>query len=181
MEKKNRMAWLVRGLMVLLGIYFWFRRDVALPHMTWLLAAGLLIHGLMEIVSRVARRLAGAEHNIRLAGALISLLLGLVLLRHNRQAAVMVPLIIGLWACVMGAVKVIVGVQYRDAQEPGWWGPLLSGLVSLVFGYFMLTDLAAGMVASSMLIGLYLIFYGLSDAGEWVVMLLTRRKRHEEA
>lgn len=68
-------------------------------------------------------------------------------------------LFIALWAMTIGAFKIISSIELRSQME-GLWMLALSGILSILFGVFLLAFPAEGALAFVLIIGMYSIIAG---------------------
>lgn len=158
---KARWSFIIRGVIaIVFGIlvFIW-------PLHT--LAVLILLFGVFAIVNGVVAVL-GALQSLRehqhawlrgLAGVL-SILAGIAALVWPRETAVILFLIIALWAIVTGIVEIGAAFQFRQLGVEAWI-LAASGVISILFGVILLVWPRTGMLALAWLIGVYAIIYGL--------------------
>ncbi len=56
-----------------------------------------------------------------------------------------------------------ISERHTESSEPSWWGAILVGIIFLFAGIFVLGDLVAATVISTMLIGVLLVVAGVSE------------------
>jgi len=69
---------------------------------------------------------------------------------------------VGAWLIVSGAVQVTAGVQLRDFIDNEWLF-MLSGIISIAFGAWVLRDPTRGAVALEFLLGWYFLLFGVTQ------------------
>lgn len=102
---------------------------------------------------------------------LISLAAGVVALLWPGVTAVVLVLVIGSWAIAHGVIEIIGAIALRKEIENEWW-LVLSGLLSVVFGVFVILAPGAGALTLLWLIAVYAIGFGLLQ----VVLALRLRR-----
>ncbi len=74
--------------------------------------------------------------------------------------AVALLTIIAIWAVVTGILEIVGAIRLRK-EIKGEWLLILSGLLSLVFAYILLSNPAAGALALVWVIGVYAVAFGI--------------------
>lgn len=100
---------------------------------------------------------------------------GVVTLLWPGITALTLVVVIGLWSVAIGVFQIVAAVRLRKAVQ-GEWLHALSGLLSIVFGVFVLAQPGAGALALVWLIGGYAVVFGVLLLG-----LAWRLRRHTAA
>jgi len=119
----------------------------------------MLLAGVFDIVAAVADR-----HGDRWARALVgilSMLLGILLLRHTTATIDFFGLILGIFWLVRGLVMVIAGVTRHDLPGRGW--RVLGGLVFTVLGAYVLGFPSTGPALVIWIFGFLFLLGGLLE------------------
>ncbi len=72
--------------------------------------------------------------------------------------------LIGAWAVVTGALEIAAAIELRR-HIPGEWLLILSGVVSIVFGIFVMAAPLAGALAIAFCVGVYATLFGVLMIG----------------
>ncbi|QUQ72053.1 HdeD family acid-resistance protein [Kutzneria sp. CA-103260] len=160
-ELLTRNWWLValRGaLAVIFGIV-----TLAWPGMTLLALIFLWgFYALVDGVSSIA--LGAAVRGHRWSNVLIGVvgvLAGLVAIMLPGETAVVLLVIIAIWAIVAGVVQVIAGVALRRAMPHAWF-LIVTGALTLILGVVLLFNPGAGALALVTTIGVFALIWGVS-------------------
>jgi uncharacterized membrane protein HdeD (DUF308 family) len=160
-ELLTRNWWLVglRGaLAVIFGIV-----TLAWPGMTLLALIFLWgFYALVDGVSSIA--LGAAVRGHRWSNVLIGVvgvLAGLVAIMLPGETAVVLLVIIAIWAIVAGLVQVIGGFALRPAMPHAWF-LVVTGALTLVLGVVLLFNPGAGALALVTTIGVFALIWGVS-------------------
>ena len=94
----------------------------------------MLLAGIFDIVGAIADE--GGDRWARAIVGIVSLLLGLILLRNIHGAINVIGLILGVFWLVRGVVMVISGVTTRGLPGRGW--RIVGGLIFTVLGAYVL-------------------------------------------
>ena len=84
---------------------------------------------------------------------------GVVVISNPMVASSIITMIIAAILIAVGAMRIIMAIQLKEVK--GWWLPLLSGVLSLIFGGMIMTAWPlSGMWLIGLLIAIDLIFHG---------------------
>lgn len=67
------------------------------------------------------------------------------------------------WAIVTGILEVVGGIQLRDLLGAGEWLYVISGVISIAFGVWVVRSPSQGALAEIYAIGFYAAFYGIAQ------------------
>lgn len=160
-ELLTRNWWLValRGaLAVIFGIV-----TLAWPGLTLLALIFLWgFYALVDGISSIA--LGAAVQGHRWANVLIGVvgvLAGLVAILLPGETAVVLLVIIAVWAIVAGAVQIVAGIALRRSIAHAWF-LIVTGALTLVLGVVLLFDPGAGALALVTTIAVFALIWGIS-------------------
>lgn len=95
-----------------------------------------------------------------LAGAIVSVLAGLVALIAPGLTALAVALIVGAWALLLGITQVVVAIASRRMTSY-WWAGLVSGILAILFGLLLVIAPGAGILGFLGVVGAFVIVIGI--------------------
>lgn len=95
-----------------------------------------------------------------LLAGFISVGVGVFAVARPGATALALLFLIGIWAVAKGIVEIIAAIQLRKLIR-GEWALMLGGVVSILFGLFVLARLGAGALAVLWLIVLYAYVFGI--------------------
>ena len=81
------------------------------------------------------------------------------------------PYIFALWVMFSGILKLVHSFEVKRLEVSGWLGMLLLGMVGVLLGFAALFNPIAAMITISILIGIFLIFQGISAILLWLMTL----------
>src|SRR6058998_1660645 len=129
---RNWWALALRGLAVVFGVVAFVMPGLTLAFLIALFGAYALIDGVLAIVAGVK----AAEHHERFGSLLwrgvLGIAAGLLAFILPAATAVVLTLIIGVWAIVTGVLEIVAAVHLRRAH--GEWLLIVNGVLSVVFG-----------------------------------------------
>ncbi len=90
----------------------------------------------------------------------ILILLALVIMFNPRQTLLMISIYMGISLIITGITLLLISAELKKAME-NWTMRLAEGLLDIVFGFFLLAHPDVSMVIIPILIGFWVIFYGV--------------------
>jgi len=118
------------------------------------------VYVLIDGVTAIAMGIGGKKRPAYLLLGLISIAAGLFAVARPGATALALLWLIGLWALVRGIGEIMAAIQIRKEVE-GEWAIALSGVISVLFGLFVLARPGAGALALVWLIAIYAFTSGL--------------------
>jgi uncharacterized membrane protein HdeD (DUF308 family) len=129
----------------------------------------LLIAGIVEGVQAFRHR-QGNHLFLHLLNAVLSFVVGLMLLRHPLAGALVVTLLLAAYFTVIGIFRIIASLSLRI---PHWGWTLANGIITLIFGILIWAQWpVSGLWIIGLFIGIDLIFMGWTQ----VMLGLAARK-----
>jgi uncharacterized membrane protein HdeD (DUF308 family) len=172
-ERRLTWAWLLlffAGLLgIVAGIIVLAEPGISLATLAVVTGIFLLVDGLFEIPAAIF----GQTPNrglLALTGVL-SVITGVILLRHPIAGVVAIALLLGIWLIAMGVVRLM---QAFDALERRGWQIVLS-LLEVVAGIIIVASPDIGVATLALLVGISFIVRGLVTCA--VAWLLHGAKR----
>lgn len=174
---QGRGWWVVLSGLILLiwGLVALFSPATALVTLALYLGLTLLVTGIMMIVGATANRHTMENWGMVLAMGLIDGIIGGLLLVNPVMTAVAIPFAVGLWAIFRGVLQTVDAFQLRGLADKNWWGWLVGGLLSVVFGWLVLSAPVAGALAITIWAGIAAIVIGALGIGLGLQMRSRRR------
>ena len=115
----------------------------------------------LEAARAFGSRTAGPVFGHLLLG-LISLAAGVIALVWPSPTALVLVLVVGIWAVAGGVVEIVNG--FRSGETAGTRAMfILTGLVSVAFGVLLFARPGVGAVTLALLFGLFSLVYGISQ------------------
>lgn len=158
---RNWWAIAIRGIAaILFGLCAFFIPGAALWALVILFGAYSLVDGVFAIVAAVR----AAQAHERWAQLLIMGVFGVIIAAITWFApnitALALLYVIAAWAIVTGVLEVVAAFELRRQIEGEFWW-VLAGLISVVFGLFLIWRPGAGALAVIWIIGVYAIAFGI--------------------
>nr|WP_326184264.1 DUF308 domain-containing protein [uncultured Oscillibacter sp.] len=138
----------------------------------------LLVCGLIDIAVFLRCRDGSLYAAAHLVIGVILAAVGVWLMARPTLVAVIIPRIIGVLICIHGVSDLGDAVTLRKNGSPRWTAALLLGLVTLVLGAVLVFDPFEAFTTVVRIIGVFLIYDGVSDI--WITVQVSRTVRQAE-
>src|SRR5712692_11957191 len=170
---RNWWALALRGVFaVLFGLAAFLLPGITLAVLIALFGAYVLIDGVLAIVAGVR----AAEHHERYGSllwrGLCGIAAGLVAFIAPGITAVVLTLLVAVWAVITGVLEIVAAVHLHRAH--GEWLLMLNAVLSVLFGLLVTIWPGAGFLTLLWLIGVYAIVFGVV----LLVLAFRLRNRH---
>jgi uncharacterized membrane protein HdeD (DUF308 family) len=134
---------------------------IARPGLTLALLLTMLgIYWLIEGASGLFAALKGGKGFWYVLGGIVSILAGIFVFIRPGTTALALLVVIGVWALIRGVTEIVAALHLRKEMEGEIW-LILAGVVSVLFGLFVLLRPGQGALAILSVIGLFAILKGL--------------------
>jgi len=147
------------GLAVLFGVAAFAMPGLTLAFLIALFGVYALIDGVLAIVAGVKAAERHERFGSLLVRGILGIAAGLVAFILPAATAMVLTLIIGVWAIVTGVLEIVAAVHLHRAH--GEWLLIVSGALSVVFGLVLVIAPGLGLLTLVWIIGGYAIFFGL--------------------
>ncbi|HUH38995.1 MAG TPA: HdeD family acid-resistance protein [Spongiibacteraceae bacterium] len=159
----SRTWWLLllRGLAaVAFGLLAWFLPSISLAALILLFGAYVLADGILGVWTAVAGRKEHEHWWVLLLWGLLGIVVGILTFLAPGITGLVLLFYIAFWAVATGLLQIIAAIRLRK-EIIGEWLLILGGLISVVFGIFLMAKPIAGALALLWLIAIYAIIYGV--------------------
>ncbi len=152
---------LVRGIVAIaFGIV-----ALAWPHVTvkaLIVVVGVfwIVDGVVSAVRAIAARKYVNSWVWWLAGALVSVVCGVILFAWPAITALAFAYLVGFWAILLGVLEIIGAFQVL-ANGGQWIGAMVAGAISLIFGLVMVIWPDSGITGLIWLVGIFALVFGI--------------------
>ncbi|MDR0224840.1 MAG: HdeD family acid-resistance protein [Burkholderiaceae bacterium] len=152
---------LLRGLVAIaFGVLTWAQPVVSLTALILTFGAFTFVDGLLGVYSAIRGRDQMRHWRVLLLWGLAGVVVGVLTAVAPGITALVMALYIGAWALVTGVLQIVAAVRLRKEIE-GEWLLVLGGLLSVVFGGFVLAQPGAGMMAMLWVLAAYAVVFGV--------------------
>jgi uncharacterized membrane protein HdeD (DUF308 family) len=167
----------LRGVLLILFAILLFTNPglTAISLAIWL-AALLIVDGIFTLIGAIMSWKETEDRWFILADGILSLVLGVLLLRAPEVTLLFVSLTFAFWFIFSGLARIAMGVQLRkEIKGEGWM--ILGGALSMIFGLYLfsqpglsLSTLLITAAIFSLIAGVFLLFAGfkLRKGDKWL-------------
>ena len=147
---------------VVLGVMVLAWPEATLVVLAVIFAVELFVAGLFNLVAAFTDRTGpqgGGHRALWAVLGILSVLVGLMLLRHPMQSLAVVAFLIGIWWVVSGVTDLVTAVG--GGAQPGRGWRVFMGVVSTLAGFYVVLRPGISLGILTVLAGFWLILYGL--------------------
>jgi len=158
---RNWWAIALRGVAaIVFGLIALFVPGAVLLTLALLLAAYLLVDGVLGIIAAVRAASHHERWGLLLFEGLVNIVVGVIAAVFPAAAVLGFVLLIAAWALITGVLMLIAA--FRLHVSHGRWWLLFAGLVSVIWGVLLLLAPLIGAVVLTWWLGAYAIIFGIS-------------------
>ena len=154
----------IRGIAaIVLGILAFISPAATLAVLVLMFGAYVLVDGVALLVA-LARGEAGARRHAWAVGIMgvLGIVAGIVTYASPGLTALSLLYLVAVWAIAMGGFQVVAAVALRRELEGELW-MALGGVVSIVFGAFLVAFPGSGLLSLVWLVGIWSVVFGVSS------------------
>lgn len=159
-----RRSWwvlLLRGVAaIVFGVLTWMQPVASAAALVLIFGAYVFVDGLLGVYSAFKSRNESRHWWVLLLWGLTGIVFGVLTVINPAITALVLTIYIGVWALITGVVEIVAALRLRKEIE-GEWLLILGGLISVVFGIFLLVQPGAGMMALLWVIATYAVIFGV--------------------
>jgi len=148
---------LIRGiLLIIIGLLAF------VSPLVWITFVGIymLIDGMTMLFSGFGDQPPGQSRGPLVIIGVLSLLAGLIILWNPALGGITLTLVIAAWAVVAGILTIISAIRLREEIDNEWW-LILSGILAVIFGILVFTNVLAGVLAIAWTFGVFAVLVGI--------------------
>jgi uncharacterized membrane protein HdeD (DUF308 family) len=153
-------AFMLRGLLaVVVGIITLLFPQIGLPALILAFAAWMMVDGIAELIG--AWRTRGQKQWwVGILEGIAGIVAGLLAIVLPGLTALVLLYLVAAWAIVTGVLEIIAAVRLREEiTGEVWMG--LAGLLSVLFGLYLIVFPGAGILSLLLLVGAFAIAFGV--------------------
>src|SRR4029453_3509009 len=153
----------LRGaLAVLFGLAAWIWADVTIRVLVLLFGFYALVDGLLALAAALAGgRPASGRRGWLIFEGVAGVAVGVLTFIWPEITTLVLLYLIAVWAIATGVLEVVPAVMLRRGLR-GEWLLAAGGIISVLFGLFLVIRPGDGAIAVAWLIGLYAIIFGIA-------------------
>jgi uncharacterized membrane protein HdeD (DUF308 family) len=178
MFKSTSTSLILLGILsVIVGIIAFAWPGVTVYALVLLFAVYAFIDAALQAMRAFSSRTAGPVFGHLLLG-LISLAAGVIAVAWPAPTALVLVLVVGIWAVIGGIVEIVNGFGSGETASTRAMY-ILTGLVSAAFGVLLFARPGVGAVTLALLFGLFSLIYGISRITLGIQLRQTAHSAHK--
>lgn len=155
---------LLRGIiLIVLSIYIFQNPVSALLGVALYISISLLFTGFMQIFISLSARGEVENWGWGLAGGIVDLFFAFVLLSNPEMSAASLPFAIGFWLIFSGVMTFVNSFRIKKEGSSSWWMETISGILSVIVGYMISSNLFVGTFAVTAWLGFGFLLAGIAS------------------
>ena len=152
------------------GIYCMFTPIATYSTLAWLIGLAMIAEGVASVITWSSRRELGLANGWTLAGSIVSIVLGVILLgSFALQFALdaFIAYFIAIWLVIAGITRVAAAIAVRS-QNPegasGWIIQVVLGVLIAILGVLCIFNPLSVVAGVGMMLGISIVFVGIDLA-----------------
>jgi uncharacterized membrane protein HdeD (DUF308 family) len=128
-----------------------------------LFGSWLFVSGIFRIVEAIAdREDSGGVRVLIAVWGILSLLIGLFMLRHIFQTIQIIAFLIGIFWIAGGTIEFIAAVSHKGMEGRGW--RIFMGILGVVAGVIVLASPGISLLTLAWVMGIWFVVYGVMES-----------------
>ncbi len=160
------------GLCVLFGITLVVWPDISSMIVCTGLGCVLALTGIVNLVTFFIRRDGTFLSQVNLLVGIVLVVLGGWIILYPEVLIRLIPVVIGVIIVLHGGHNLLQAVELCKEKYDKWWVALLLGVMTVGFGVLLICNPFEAVSTMVMLIGIFLIFDGISDI--WIISRISK-------
>ncbi len=153
---------LVKGILgILFGLMALFMPGVAMASLVMAFGAYAFVDGASTLWAAIKNRKADGQWWLLALEGLLGLVIGWMALSSPGTVSLAFLMFYAIWAIFGGVLRILTALRLRKEIE-GEWFMIAGGVISVLFGGFLLTQPVAGLVSIMWMIGAFALIVGIS-------------------
>lgn len=154
-------------LMVVTGAFCFINPGQTFMTMAFVIGSVMVINGLIHCVAFLLARGSfgiGDNNGWILIDAILTLLLGVLILCNQLTVDIAIPMIFGMWVLVSGLLRFEAATRINRQKKPGnFKAALISGIVTIIVGLFGFINPLITYVSVIVLLGIFMVVQGANS------------------
>lgn len=164
----NRMALAIQGILaIIFGIIIALYPSITFTILRFVIGLFVLIWGILAVARTFTQR--PANRWTIFIGGIVAIILGLIILVASGLTETLTAYLIAAWAIIWGIVQIFNSFDVRKVVAT-WFVGAIIGVISVIFGIFLVAWPGLTLMAIISLLGIYLVFFGILEV-IWALVL----------
>lgn len=153
-------------LMLLTGVFCFINPGQTFLAMTFVVGIVMVINGLIHTFAYLLGRglnNRGDNNGWILTDALITLLLGILVLCNQLVADTSIPMVFGMWVLVSGILRIEAATHIdREKKKNNFRTTMLTGILTVIIGIFGFINPLVMWLSTVILLGMFMVIQGVN-------------------
>ena len=153
-------------LMVLSGVFCFVNPGQTFLALAFIIGIVMVINGIIHTMAYLIGRgfhNRGTRDLVLLTDALITLLLGILVLCNQLVADTVIPMVFGMWILVSGILRIEAATRIdRVRKRANFMTTLLTGILTVIIGIFGFINPLVMLLSTTVLLGIFLVMEGVN-------------------
>lgn len=153
-------------LMVLSGVFCFVNPGQTFLALAFIIGIVMVINGIIHTMAYLIGRgfhNRGDNNGWILTDALITLLLGILVLCNQLVADTVIPMVFGMWILVSGILRIEAATRIdRVRKRANFMTTLLTGILTVIIGIFGFINPLVMLLSTTVLLGIFLVMEGVN-------------------
>ncbi|MDE7359116.1 MAG: DUF308 domain-containing protein [Lachnospiraceae bacterium] len=163
------------ALCVILGLVLVFRPGLSMRIVCTAVGVVLMISGVMRMIDYFTARDGSLYSQANLVFGIVLAVVGVWIVMKPDKVMAVIPIIVGIVIAIHGLHNLQQAAELWRDQYDRWWVALILGVLTVGFGVLLVCRPFAAIDTVVMLIGLFLIYDGLSNV--WIVSRISKNAK----
>jgi len=162
-EKFSRISTITSILFIILGIFLFFKPEVTLSFISYILGLVILLNGIINLISYFSNQKKRNLFDFSFILGILSVVVAIIFISKPNMIASIIPLILGIWILVNGVIKLQVSMNLRNYPNSNWVRSIVISLFNVFLGIILILNPFEGAILFTKIIGLFLVGYAVLD------------------
>ncbi|KGG93281.1 membrane protein [Comamonas thiooxydans] len=145
---------------IIFGVLTWMQPAASAAALVLVFGAYVFVDGLLGIYTAIKSCQQSRHWWVVLLWGLTGVVVGVLTVINPAITALVLTIYIGVWALMTGVLQIVAALRLRKEIQ-GEWVLVLGGLLSVLFGIFVLMQPGAGMMAMLWVLATYAVIFGV--------------------
>lgn len=174
---KNWWIFLIIGVLLLGGALYMFSKPLeSLLGLSGFFSFLILASGILAIVFAITNREDVDNWGLHLAGGVLDILIGFILLKYPQISVVLISLFVGFWLLFRGFNTISTAFKLKKEEADNWTWILIMGIVISIFAFMSILNPLLGGTYLVYTLALSILFLGIANI--FIALKLKNIKGH---
>jgi len=171
-KKYERRSILSAVIMIFIGILLMVKPETMLSSIMTILGVCLLIDGAYSVILYIAMEKDQKLYSNALVEGMVEIIAALVVLINAHLIAAILVGIAAVWIIIKSIIKIQFSISVKSVDEKSWVWVLISGVLTLALGVYMLVQPLTTVFSVTVIAGLFLLITGVIEMIESIAVLI---------